>query len=576
MERHIHTALHEEFSRRELIDFVALISRYHRIQGSRELETALDYIRGLLEECKNLTVSMYSFSYSESYGIHYPIAGWDVKYAEVRLVKPAAKLLHSFYDSKTVAVAHSPPGVVEAPVVYVGEGTRDSDYLNKRISGRIVLAYGNPYIVYMIGVQHGASGFIFFRRTGPEHAVPYLGLFLRPDEATKATAPAVAISRKNAVEIINKLEKGEEVVARIVVESEYRAEAQIRVVEAKLGDGDGEVHVFAHICHPGGTVNDNVSGSATILELARAFDRAITKRKLDTPKYYAISFVWFPEYYGSLPYLLSKTRQSRIVFGINLDMIGERQEITGSTLNFIRAPSILRSEYEALLLHVLLDELAQSHTPSALRKTLAFRVDVLPYERGSDHDIYLQFGIPSVMLNQWPDRYYHTDLDTLDKFDPEIATRIAIAVGTTTYLIATNAVNKSILSSLRKYYEEYVKGYEAIRTPLDTVHKRYCREAKGSNETRYRYIGEPGAISIRMLFHKLPKHAFYELLNMLDREKHLWGIITGYIPIVLRHKTMSLSELSQTILEEYGIEIEIQVLEKLLNYLIDVGLIERV
>lgn len=569
--------LREEFSRQELLGFVYSISRYNRIQGSQDLEKALKYVYSVLSECKNLSVQMYSFDYAKSYGIHHPLIGWDVTYAEVRLVKPTSKLLHTIYDSRTVVVAHSPPGVVEAPIVYVGEGVRERDYKDKDVLGKIVLAYGNPYLVYMTGIEYGVKGFVFFRRRGPENAVPYLGLFLEPRDVPKATAPAVAISRKNAVDIINKLDRGSEVVVRILVEAKYRSNAQIHVVEAKLGDSEREVHIYAHICHPGGTVNDNVSGSATLLELAHAFDRAVSKGKLSLPKDSSIVFVWFPEYYGSLPYLMTKTKSSDIIFGINLDMIGERQEITNSTLNFIRSPSIMRSPYEALMLYELLKELSHASTISTIRKSLSYRLDVLPYERGSDHDMYLQLGIPSVMINQWPDYYYHTDLDTVDKFDPEIAKSIAIAVGTAAYIIASKSISDKTLTILNEYYDNYIRGLEILRTPLGSLDKRYHSVAKGEEQkVKYRYVAEPGAISLRIAFSKLPREDFYEFLDLIEEDKYLWNLVAGYIPIILRNKAMTIEEIAQQILDEYGVEVKVYRLEKLLSYLVAMGLVERV
>ena len=577
MDDSIRTVLREEFSRQELLNFVYSISRYNRIQGSQDLENALKYVYNVLSECKNLSVQIYSFDYAKSYGIHRPLIGWDVTYAEVRLVKPTSKLLHTIYDSKTVVVAHSPPGTVEAPIVYVGEGVRERDYKDKDVSGKIVLAYGNPYLVYMTGIKYGVKGFVFFRRRGPDDAVPYLGLFLEPREISKATAPAVSISRRNALDIINKLERGVEVVVRILVEAKYRNNAQIHVVEAKLGDSKREVHICAHICHPGGTVNDNVSGSATLLELAHAFDRAISKGKLSPPRDSSIVFVWFPEYYGSLPYLMTKTKDSDIVFGINLDMIGERQEITGSTLNFIRSPSTMRSPYEALVLYELFKELSHATTISTMRKSLSYRLDVLPYERGSDHDIYLQLGIPSVMINQWPDHYYHTDLDTVDKFDPEIAESIAIAVGTAAYMIASRSIDDRTLTMLNEYYDSYVRGLEILRTPLNNLDKRYRTLAKTEQQkVRYRYIAEPGIPSLRIAFSKLPRRTFYEFLDLIEEEKYLWNLATGFIPIILRNKAMSVEEIAQQVLDEYGVEIKVDRLEKLLNYLVAMELVEQV
>ena len=69
----------------------------------------------------------------------------------------------------------------------------------------------------------------------------------------------------------------------------------------------------------------------------------------------------------------------------------------------------------------------------------SFRCSVTPYSGGSDHNIW---GDPSVgvtcpMLIQWPDRYYHTSEDTIDKVDPEMLAVAGILTATYLYTAAT-------------------------------------------------------------------------------------------------------------------------------------------
>ena len=42
------------------------------------------------------------------------------------------------------------------------------------------------------------------------------------------------------------------------------------------------------------------------------------------------------------------------------------------------------------------------------------RAEYSAFTMGSDHDVYQDssFGIPAIYLNDWPDRYIHTNLDT--------------------------------------------------------------------------------------------------------------------------------------------------------------------
>jgi hypothetical protein len=48
------------------------------------------------------------------------------------------------------------------------------------------------------------------------------------------------------------------------------------------------------------------------------------------------------------------------------------------------------------------------------------RAEYSAYTMGSDHDVYQDssFGIPAIYLNDWPDRYIHTNFDTAANIDP--------------------------------------------------------------------------------------------------------------------------------------------------------------
>lgn len=435
--REVIEVLLHEFSPRQYMSFLAILSNFNRVQGTPELEAAADYIASKLSTLTDLSISIYSYSYGNKYGIMEPLVGWWVKDAELWLIKPKEKILHSFKEATTLVVAHSPGGEIEAPVVYIGRGDSPRDYENKDVDGKIVLAYGRSYYVYNEANSRGALGVLLYRKEGgPSNAIPYMGLFLTPEEARNARALALSISRRTANQIIKYLERSEEVVVRAKVEAGYRSDAEIKVIEAKYGDSNEEVHLVAHYCHPGGTVNDNVSGAAALMELAIAMNKAF-KKKLLRPTEKSIVFVWTPEYYGTLPYLLDKTQNSKILSMINLDMIGEKQEVTGSVLQLVRSPPPLYTAIEALLHLSLQHSLPSTTSFSSPDKILTIRYGGITYESGSDHDIYVLMNIPAIMINQWPDEFYHTNMDTIDKVDIELSKRIAIAAGTAAYLFAS-------------------------------------------------------------------------------------------------------------------------------------------
>ncbi|MCD6084679.1 MAG: DUF4910 domain-containing protein [Desulfurococcales archaeon] len=590
--------LKEVFSIQELIKYVSDLSYFHRIQGSNEIESAGRYIYEVLKETSPLfEVRLHEFSYLKSYGVLRPITGWWVRDAELKLVKPGRKLLHNFRTSRTLVIAHSPGGEVEGKVVYVGQGDRPKHYEGVSVEGKVVLAHGTPYLVYREASRRGAAAVLLYREgRGPETAVPYIGLFLEPDEFKEARTPALSISRATANELIRYIRSGDRPVVHAKVVAGYRDDPHIPVITAKLGDAEDEVHVFAHYCHPGGTVNDNVSGSAVLLELVKTFSRVLEGSSLTPPKKHSIVFLWFPEYSGSLAYLLSRDT-SNIVFGINLDMVGEKQCTTNSVLIFMRSPPSMFHPYEAVVYYEVKKLVARASPFSSPKKIVTVRFDTSPYETGSDHDMYLHLSIPAVMLNQWPDRFYHTDQDTIDKFDPEVASLIGVGVGSAAYKVSSADVSEELL---RSYVLEYLgsetswieSNYAEFRFKylcsklIGNLRKHYgktlgleslCRELGEIHDTsseKYVYTGPPGIVELRLLFKRLPAEEYYRLEDMLSKERHLRMLLSGFIPMVLR-KPMSLEELRDVVLGELGISVNENKLRVLLEVLVKSGLAEK-
>src|SRR5260370_29816626 len=56
---------------------------------------------------------------------------------------------------------------------------------------------------------------------------------------------------------------------------------------------------------------------------------------------------------------------------------------------------------------------------------------------GSDHDVYQDslFGIPAIYLNDWPDRYIHTNFDSADNIDPTKLKRAAFIGAASGYFL---------------------------------------------------------------------------------------------------------------------------------------------
>ena len=98
----------------------------------------------------------------------------------------------------------------------------------------------------------------------------------------------------------------------------------------------GEVVLTAHLCHESAGANDNASGSAAILEVARALAAAIRKQALPPPRR-TIRFLWLPEITGSQAYLVRHPEiVARLVAGVHMDMVGGLLATTKGTFHLSR------------------------------------------------------------------------------------------------------------------------------------------------------------------------------------------------------------------------------------------------
>jgi len=66
------------------------------------------------------------------------------------------------------------------------------------------------------------------------------------------------------------------------------------------------------------------------------------------------------------------------------------------------------------------------------------RAEDSAYTMGSDHDVYQDssFGIPAIYLNDWPDRYIHTNLDSAANIDTTKLKRAAFIGAASGYFLA--------------------------------------------------------------------------------------------------------------------------------------------
>jgi len=453
--RHISELIWKTFSGEAAWQLVSDLSRFHRIQASPGFRQAAQLVlRRLTQEGLQAEVLSYPADQGSQFWGWPSFQEWDCTSAELHLVAPEdrAEVLADFRACPISVIQRSTPFAGEAEVVLLKDGEEEADYDGLDVAGKVVLTHGDLARVRELAVeQRDAVGILYdgMRTVTPVRPEGDLADFRQytsfwwPPGVT--TCFGFVLTPRQGQAMRRLLEENEEPVrVRASVDSRLY-DGAIEVVEATIpGETDEQVLITAHLCHPLPSANDNASGAAAAFEAARTLHALIASEQLPRPRR-TIRFLWVPEMTGTFAYLSQHEGElDRYVAGINLDMVGEDQGQTGSSWLIERPPEAAAS-FAPELLACLRDDLpglkgmvdiAPSHT--GLGAYPLYRHSEVPFSGGSDHYILSDpsVGVPTPMLIQWPDRFYHTSADTPDRTDPNSLARAGALAATYAYWLA--------------------------------------------------------------------------------------------------------------------------------------------
>ena len=438
-----------------VLNEISEIAQFHRIQGSKELVESVKSIKEKLDAI-GVENKLLGNSYDGKtwHGTLVSPIAWnplygELSYGERRLTTDESPLL---------IMAHSPGGEAKGEVLPI---LRDEDW--EKAEGKVVLVGMNWRDAYRKANEAGAKAFIAYREGTGEH-YPYIGLFLTKDDLEWAEIPAVAVPESVAKVMISKSLKGS-LVVNLSVEVETPKREDLPMLYATIGEAPYLVF-SAHICHPKPGANDNASGSAMLIELARTLSRAYN----DSFRF-GFAFLWVPEYHGTQAFF-ENARPGEYYTDINLDMVAGSPDRSGSTLMLVRTPLSRFSVVPGLLENFLLrfNIKGKSFSGSELP---AMALKAYPYEMGSDHDVFNFFGIPGTMVITWPDRFYHSSGDTVEKLSLETIVIIGNAVLHTAIYLAKNEKGK--LMNFARGYTMKVLGELAMNLETEESERLVMR-----------------------------------------------------------------------------------------------------
>ena len=433
------------------------LARQHRMRDSRGFQNATELVIAELKRYGYADAHVESFPTDGKifYGTQRSRPAWNAEFAELWELDAhgahATRL--ASWDASPISLAQdSASADVTAELIDVGAGSADADYANKDVRGKIVLASAQPGPVAAKALSRGAAGIISYaqnQRTAwygeNDNLVRWGHLETFADEKTFA----FMVSLKTARALQQRLASGSTIrVHAKVIASQTNGDYGIAMATIP-GSEPGEIVFSCHLDHPRPGANDNASGCAAILESARMLAKLIAEKRLAPPRR-TIRFVWPPEVEGTLALLNGRPQLAKnIRAAVHLDMVGggpETKAIFHVTRGPASQPSFVYDLADSLAMFVNEQTAAYAKTGEAKFPLVAsdgskdpLRAELAPFSAGSDHEVYSDssFAIPAIYMNDWPDRYIHTNLDVLANIDSTKLGRAAFLAAACGYALAT-------------------------------------------------------------------------------------------------------------------------------------------
>ena len=439
------------------------IARFHRQRGSRGFHEAAELVAERLRAYGLSDVAILQFPADGKifYGTQRSRPGWDAEKGELEEVKDGkeAKEKIASYETEPIVLAEDSEGAdVTAELVDVGDGTKESDYAGKDLKGKIALVSAQPGAVEDLAVgKFGAAGIVSYAQNQKtawwgenENLIRWGHLETFSEHKTFG----FMVSLKTARGMKERLARGEKIRLHAVVKAGQHA-GNYEVVTATIPGADAklkeeEIAFSCHLDHQRPGANDNASGCVTILEVARTLQKLISEGKLARPAR-TIRFIWPPEIEGTVTLLNAKPEfAKRIKAAIHMDMVGGGPE-TKAVFHVTRGPMSLPSFVHDVAWAFAEWVNEESYQFAAAGKAEypmvapeggkePLRAEYSAFTMGSDHDVYQDssFGIPAIYLNDWPDRYIHTNFDMAANIDPTKLKRAAFIGAASGYYLALN------------------------------------------------------------------------------------------------------------------------------------------
>jgi len=434
-----------------------MLAPYERLRTKEEFTTQLwesTYIMKKAKEYGLQEVQLHTFPSDD------PL--WQVEVGELWMMEPVQKKLADAKEIAAHVASMSQSTDAEAELIYLEKASRESDYEGKDVSGKIVLTADSISSAKRIGVmKKGALGVVSYASDTPTQYIDAVGwqwgIEMLDEKKPDKSTFGFSISRRTANELKSLLLRGEKVKVHVRIKAiEYTGREEVVTAIIPGTDLKDEefvlnAHLYEGVNKQG--ANDNNSGCASILEVARCIAQLIKDGKIEQPRR-TIRFLWVPEISGTIKYLEKYPAIARrMVSGINMDMVGCDLYKNNSPFHIYRTPYSLPSYINYMAENIL------DYTVKTNRKSIDYRpymTIVAPsgsrqhfmcwmeeYDSGSDNMVFnnRQMKVPMVFFCNWPDDFYHSSEDAPKNSDATQLKRSSF-LGTAITLAVANATTE--------------------------------------------------------------------------------------------------------------------------------------
>ncbi len=452
---------------------------------------------------------------------------WDAGKGELWEVTPIRQKLASYRDMAAMLATGSTNADVTAELIWVGAG-RPADFEGKDVTGKIVVTEGAAGSVHQIAcIQKDAAGVISIQGTRPFFDPLQVGwgsvsgsggrgggrggqaAAPAPNAPVKAAKFAFQIPPREGEYLKRRLgaANAEKITVHAQVASQMRDATMQEIVwtipgtDANAGEIIFSAHLFEGYVKQGG--NDDISGCATLVEVARTLKTLIDEGRLPKPAR-TLRFIIGPEISGTGAWAkANKDLMSKTFCNINLDMVGEWLSRNQSFMCLMRTtfgnPHYINDVMENYYRYVA--EGNREHiqnrsnfypvtnrivSPTGADEPFYYSIET--HYGSSDHEVFNDWGVqvPAVMMIAWPDRWYHTSGDHVDKSDPTQLKRVGIIAAAAAYTIATADDEMAIRiageitsNGTARLGHQLVRGLEVLNNATPQTLEEAYRTARG-------------------------------------------------------------------------------------------------